>query len=92
MTLNHLIKAKTDIKPNMSGANWEWRETAPWPPVARVLKTQFWSNEDYKPVWERLIRPAAKVECDHGGTFSTVRTTVLKKTKAQEGIEEVCST
>ena len=82
--LANLLRTRTDIKPNMTGANWEFAADSPWPPVQRILKTVFWTADIYSSIRERISRPAPVVELEEKSDYITVRTTDVRSGPAEE--------
>ena len=73
---------------------WKWSEAEPWPPVENVLRSEFWSNDAYATVRDRLLRPAPVPTVTVGGEFITVdsvaqvKAKTAKKGKSGEPAEE----
>ena len=82
--LANLLRTRTEIKPNMTGANWEYTDESPWPPVQRILKTVFWTADIYSSIRERISRPAPVVELEEKADYITVRTTDVRSSPVEE--------
>ena len=90
-----MLKAVSDIKPNLSGTAWRWSRDHPFPPIDKVMHTAFFTQEDYGPLRERLAEEAPTVDIPKGGVYSTIRTRIMRRDpEAESAVEnrhsEVC--
>jgi hypothetical protein len=67
----------------------KWRPSAgqPEPPLSMVLRTPFWSSEEYGAVRSRLRRPQVDAKVAFSGSFISINTRT--KVYAVQGEEEL---
>ena len=53
---------------------WRPTEAQPEPPLAMVLRTPFWSDDQYAGVRSRLRRPQVDTKVQFAGSFITINT------------------
>ena len=85
--LKSMVRQDKDVKPEFHRAGrggWRWEQGNQWPPLDLILRTAFWSAEEYEPVRKRLLRPAPQITVMGGGELLSVQF-VLDKEYAHAG-------
>ena len=68
-SLAHSLAQRIDIRPQVG--HWRWTEASPWPPLALITRTTFWTSDAYAEVRGRLARPAPTIKLLPGGQYGS---------------------